>query len=158
MIKTTIKPKVDKHCSLFWADISFHITAYYIHIGLRGNPKWPPKMMKNNVFDKSGYKKNVNSILWPIMDGYLTPTMYFDIVIYITASMKTLGLPGNPKWPPKLPKIMFLIQNHYIINNNWKLRDFLAWYLSPTVNFDNIAPLSACIKIIGLGENHDATP
>ncbi len=101
--------------------------------------------MKNNVFDKSGYKKNVNSILWPIMDGSLTPTIYFNIVIYITASMKTLGLPGNPKWPPKLPK-MFLTQNHYIINNNWKLRDFLAWYLSPTVNFDNMVPISYLYK------------
>ena len=43
-------------------------------------------------------------MLWPIMAGYLTPTMFLDNVIYIAASMKTLGLPGNPKWPSKLPK------------------------------------------------------
>ena len=88
-------------------DNRIYVTALMKSVRFGGTQNDPPKMIKNNVFDKSGYKKNVNSMLWPIMAGYLTPTMYFDNVIYVTASMETLGLVGNPKWPPKLPKKCF---------------------------------------------------
>ena len=103
-----------------------------------------PKMMKKDVFDKSGYKKNSNSKIWPILAGYLTPTRYFDNMIHITALMKTLG----PKWPHKLPKKwLFLTQNHHITIANWKLWDFMACYLSPTMDVANRIHITAFIKL-----------
>ena len=57
--------------------------------------------MKNDVFDKRGYQKNSSSKLLPILAGLLTPAMYFGNMIHITVLMKTVGLPGKPKWPKK---------------------------------------------------------
>ena len=54
-----------------------HITAFLKTICLRGNPK----MLKNDIFDKSDYKYNSNSMLWPILAGYLTLMMHFDNLI-----------------------------------------------------------------------------
>ena len=90
---------------------------------LWGNPKWPPKMMKK-------WQKK-NSKLWPILAGYLIPTMYFDNMIHITALMKTVRLRG----PHKLPKTDVIDPEHYIANNDWNLWDFLACYLSQTMDF-----------------------
>ena len=49
-------------------------------------------------------------------------------------------------------KMIFLTQNHYITNNNWKLFDFLACYPSPTVDFDNMIHITAVMKTIGYRE------
>ena len=38
-------------------------------------------MLKNDIFDKSDYKYNSNSMLWPILAGYLTLMMHFDNLI-----------------------------------------------------------------------------
>ena len=85
----------------------------------------PLKWWKN---DKSGYKKN--SKLWPILAGYLIPTLHFDNMIHITALMKTVRLRG----PHKLPKTDVIDPEHYIANNDWNLWDFLACYLSQTMD------------------------
>ena len=60
--------------------------------------------------------------------------------------------------PPKMSKNAVFDAYDYINNNNWIIRPILSWYLSPTVDFDNMVAISACIKIIGLGGNHDASP
>ena len=106
-------------------------------------------MMKNDVFDKRGYQKISSSKLLPILAGLLTPAMYFGNMIHITVFMKTVGLSGKPKMTKKM---IFLTQNHYITNNNWKLWDFLVCYLSLTVDFDNMIHITAFMKTIGYRE------
>ena len=68
-----------------------------------------PKMLKNDVFDKSDYKNNSNSKLWPILAGYLTLILHFNNMIQDV---------GEPKITPLNCQKMFLTQNHYITNDD----------------------------------------
>ena len=55
--------------------------------------------MKNDVFNKSDYKKNSNlsfDLFWPS----ITPTMYFADSIYVTALMKSVHFGGTQNDPP----------------------------------------------------------
>ena len=57
-------------------------------------------MLENDIFDKSDYKYNSNSKLWPILAGYLTLMMHFDSMIHDL---------GEPKMTPlNCQKMMFL--------------------------------------------------
>ena len=81
--------------------------------------------------------------------------MDFDNIIHIIAFMKTIGY--------REPKITFLKcqkndKYDYISNNNliyWAYFGLFWPFFGPTVDFDNIVPISACITIIGLGGNLD---
>ena len=126
-------------------DNMIHITAFLKTICLRGTPKWPPKMLENDIFDKSDYKYNSNSKLWPILAGYLTLIMHFDNMIQDSGESKMT--------PLNCQKVMFLTWNHYITNDDWKLWNVLAWYLSPAVDFNNIIHFTALMKSISLRGN-----
>ena len=107
----------------------------------------------------------------------LSTSLYVYVSLYLHVSMSTcrslyvsLHVPNCGFWqhdsyyhfyenyrlsvtqnhPLKCQKMLFLthmITLTIIIENN---RPILAWYLSPTVDFDSMVAISACIKIIGL--------
>ena len=119
LTKTTIKPKGKLQLdNRFWQYYS--ILKY---IGLRGISKLPPKMMKNDVFNHSYFKKNSNlsfDLFWP----GISPQQCILTKWFILQHYWKLWASGETKMTPLNCQKMFLIQNIYLTNNDWNLWDF----------------------------------
>ena len=55
--------------------------------------------------------------------------------------------------PPEMSKNDFFDKNDYKTNSEWKLQLTLGWYLSPTIDFDNMIHITAFLKPIYLRGN-----